>query len=213
VKFLYGPDAPDRIGRDPRSIALTLTVDESAHSPEILNVFSAYTRFQIGLPLLDEDGDQAVGPIRVFPSGVGMPEGKTVIAPGGQLKLRWNLFARDADYPPTNAIVSGKARTAHAELPETLETPWTLPDDPWSLLLLIGSQPENRRDDSKWRVPLKIRVDADGYQATYAYDVIVQFEEGHLFPGPIPPLKPPSQRPKMASASLYLNPPDQRSGR
>jgi hypothetical protein len=84
--------------------------------------------------------------------------------------------------------------------PEQVRAAWQLPGNPWSLLLLVGSNPANRLSGGEWVIPVMMKFGDE----TIGFDIAVRFERP--FPGPIEPAPDPGPPPAMEAAQKYLSP-------
>lgn len=73
-----------------------------------------------------------------------------------------------------------------------------MPGDPWSLLLLVGADKNNRHNDGIWVIPVDLKCD----DKTFGFEIAIQFERE--FPGPIKPVPDPGPPPKMKAAEKYV---------
>ncbi len=203
--FLY-KDPNSLRNKDPERIELTLAV---AKPGDVTAAGAAYDNVEFYLPLIEVESDKPAGPIK-FGTRAGAVDGKSQYMPSSvdealknvdfSKKFDWQL--KSLDFGAPGAKVTARHPDA-LKYPEEAETQWGLPRQPLSLLMLIDSRRENRREDGKLCViPVRIQLGSE----VIGFDVGIQFKRE--YPGVIPPPPDPGAVPKMSSAEKYLKGPE-----
>jgi hypothetical protein len=188
--FVYGGDAARKRGKQPAPLEVDVTVVKAEGA---LNAGSNYNTFKLQLPLLRNG--QPAGEIQFNVRGQDLPVGDVFENIGQNLKLRYQWSLAGGAFQPLKATVTD--RNPDSLFPQELSQSWTLPADPWAVLILLGGSAKTT-DNQFWRVP--IRMDAQG--RTIGFDLGLRFDR--RFPGVITPYGGPGPRPTMTKASAYL---------
>lgn len=202
VTFLYGDDAK-RLG-DPNVQPTAVPVDLAVVKADgVLDAGSNYNEVKITLPLLTGSGGKIADPIVKDPRSTDLPRMDAFDAIATQkTTAAWSIRQDAGDYPPVQARVAQRFSTSDPNrFPDPLTTAWTLPGKPWSLLLLIGASRDQRVDDYKYRILIRMQTTATPPE-TIGFDVGVKF--ARRYPGPIAPYTDPGPRPTMTKAGPYL---------
>ena len=201
VKFLY--EQPEMLERNqrPRAIDVWVAIVRD-QSGTLGNAGRVYSKQRLTLPLLTLSGNPAQAIEGATRSGEGIRAGSVQEAIGNQpAEYRWNLFtSENVSFDRMTAIVSDRHPDASASYPDQAAG-WSLPGDPWRLLMAIGSRAENDLSDGYWQIPVRMETGVE------PIGFVVGLKIGSRerpFPGVIPPLEKLPPQPKMIAAEKYL---------
>ena len=201
IKFLY--EKPEMLSRNERPRAIDVWVAiVRGQSRTVGNAGRVYSKQKLTLPLLTLSGNPAKAIEGATRSGEGIRAGSVQEAIGNQpAEYRWNLFVSETvSFDRMTAAVSDRHPKASESYPP--EAPgWSLPGDPWRLLMAMGSSSENDLSDGYWQIPVRMETGVE------PIGFVVGLKIGSRerpFPGVIPPLEQLPPRPKMATAEEYL---------
>ncbi|MBU0640944.1 MAG: hypothetical protein KKB50_18940 [Planctomycetes bacterium] len=205
VEFLYNDPNSLTSGRDPDQLDVSVEVVKD-FSGEFRNAGEVYYKLSISLPLLtefDEKGRPIDRDTRSADGGILSAEVRSALS-GKDPQYRWDLLPREEiTFDRTRVAVLEKHPNAAMTFPDPA-VGWDLAGDPWSLLLLLSADPDNRLANDIWKIPVRIEAGPEpvGFNIALRLGSSVRF-----FPGVIPPPDPPQERPKMTAAGAYLTPP------
>lgn len=202
ARFLY--DTPDALlhGQSPRPRDVWVTIVRD-NSGDVGNAANVYSKLTVTLPLLTTHGT-AAPPIELATrSGEGITASSVQEAiGGGPAQYRWDMFVGSGvSYDPMTVAVSDKHPDARGDYPARVNG-WSLPGNPWSLLMAMTARADNDLSDGYWKIPVRMETSDD--PVGFLVGVKIGSRD-RPFPGVIPPLAAPGGRPRMAQAAEYLS--------
>lgn len=202
VAFLY--DSPDALmgGQSPRPRDVWVTIVRD-NSGDVGNAANVYSKLTLTLPLLTANGTAATPLERLVRAGEGITASSVQEAiGGGSAQYRWDLFVGSGvSYDRMTVVVSDKHPDARGDYPARLKG-WDLPGNPWSLLMAMTARSDNDLSDGYWKIP--VRMESSDEPVGFLVGIKIG-DRDRSFPGVIPPLSAPGNRPQMSEAARYLS--------
>ena len=157
---------------------------------------AVYEWVSVRLPLLDRWGGLAPAQeIRTRGFGESAEQAKP------DWKYVWNPTA-ETTYENAVAQAKGLSPRAKGQGFADPALAWELPDNPWSLPLLVGSHGGDQRAD--WKIPVVIRPEPVGGRKFQPVGIYIRVKFQRTFPGPIPPFRLQGEIKGMESAKRFL---------
>ena len=201
ITFLY-EDANELAGaKQPELPRLPLSIEVcDDRSGQYRPPGAFYNTVKVSLPILSQSLDRAPVIERgrdLCPRSV--PE---CVKARPQDEFRWG-WRQDVSFQPMTVELRDKNPNAPRDCPDPA-VGWTLPANPWSLLMAMGTSPDNELDDGCWKIPVRIQAGNE----TIGFLIGLRIgSRDRPFPGVIPPPDDPGDPPRMAEASRYLSAP------